>query len=122
MPGNSSEHRREVRVNSEPERNLLKRDASRALLAPDSLAVVLFAGDVAGCAILRRMQFRSFLFRDYAVRLGFVLHFVDVSLLVVQSIRLAIGQLPAGETAIDPLFLIGLTLVDDRSVGLSIGH
>lgn len=53
------------------------------------------------------MQFRSFLFRDYAVRLGFVLDLIDVSLLVIQSIRLAIGQLPAGETAIDPLFLIG---------------
>jgi hypothetical protein len=58
----NSGHLWEVRVKPEPEWNLLKEDVSRPLLAPYFLAVVLFAGDVAGCAILRSMQFRPFLF------------------------------------------------------------
>ena len=39
-------------------------------------------------------------------------------LLIVQSLRFADCHLPAREATIDPLFLIGLALIDDRRARL----
>jgi len=100
-----------------PERPV-KSPHSFELPVPLSLAVVLLAGDMAGCARLCRANPGPLLFRHDAIGLCPVFHLVDVFLLFTQPVCFSLVQLPTRNPLIDPLFLIRLPLVDHRRLCL----
>ena len=68
------------------------------------------------------METGSFLLRHDSIGFGCILHVVDVALLLFQLIRFMFSDLAAGNSLVDELLLIGLSLIDSRRLGLSIGH
>jgi hypothetical protein len=63
-----------------------------------------------------------FLLGHDSIGLGFILHVIDAVLLLFQLIRLMLSELAAGNSPVDALLLIGLSLIDPGRLGLSIGH
>jgi hypothetical protein len=92
------------------------------LLMAAFLPIMLLTEDVLGRPILRGMEAGSFLFRHHPIGFGFVLHLVDMLLLLVQLVRFALSQLTARNPLIDSQFLVGLPLINTRRLSLSIGH
>jgi hypothetical protein len=76
------------------------------------LPVVLLAVDVLAGLVLGLVQTRSLSLGDRAVGLGLVFRAVDGVLLTLESTRLALVELAAGDALVNALFLIGLALVD----------
>ena len=89
---------------------------------PRALSVMLFTSNVPGCLVLPMPNLAELLVRDHAIGLCFVLHVVNIILLLVQPGGFILIQLPAGNALIDALLLIGLPLVDTRRLSLSRGH
>jgi hypothetical protein len=89
---------------------------------PLSLSVVFLPRNVTRRALLGRADPSSFPSRDDSVRLCFILHMVDAVLLPLKAIGLPLVELAAGDSSIDPLFLIHLALIDNRGLGLREGR
>ena len=86
---------------------------------PLTLAVMLLTRDMARCAVLGAINPGPFAFRHDPIGLRLIFHLIDMFLLLVQAIRFPLVQLTAGNPLIDPLFLIGLPLVNDWGFSLS---
>jgi len=90
---------------------------------PPALGIImLLTHDMAQCAVLCAINPGLFALRHDTIGLCLVFHLIDVFLLLVQSIGFTLIQLAAGNPLINPLCLIGLTLVNHRRFGLGIGH
>jgi hypothetical protein len=89
---------------------------------PLLLAIMFFASDVPWGMILSMADSGSLFVGHDAIDLGPVFHLVHMALLLIESIRLPLIQLPTGNPSIDPLFLVGLPMIDVRRLRLSVGH
>lgn len=94
----------------------------RELLMPAFLTVVFLTVDLLRCLVLGGVDAGPFLFRHDSIGLGFILHRVDMLLLVLEPARFPLGELAARNTLVDALFLVRLPLIDPRRLSLSIGH
>jgi hypothetical protein len=92
------------------------------LLLPVLLPVVLLPIDFLRSLVLRGVNAGPFLSRHHSIGLGFVLHVIDVALLLFQPICFMLGELTACDSLVDALLLIRLPLIDPRRLSLSIGH
>jgi hypothetical protein len=87
---------------------------------PSTLAIVLFTRNVAWSTILRCADPCPFFSCHNIVGVRSILHAIDPILLPVESTGLSSIELPTGNSLVDTLFLIHLSLVNHRSFRLSI--
>jgi hypothetical protein len=82
------------------------------------LAVVLLRVNAAALDFLRLMQADTLAPGHHAIGLGAVFHIVDMLLAAIQTVGFALGQAAGSDSLIDASFLIGLTLINARRIGL----
>jgi len=82
------------------------------------LTVMLLLIDTAAFDILRFVQTRALTTGHHTIGLGAVFHVLDMLLATLHAIRFALGKRPRGHALIDALLLIGLALIDARSISL----
>ena len=73
---------------------------------PAFLTVVFLAVDLLRCLVLSGVEAGPFLFRHDSIGLGFILHRVDMMLLLLQPARFPLGELAASNALVDALFLV----------------
>jgi hypothetical protein len=82
------------------------------------LTIMLLGVDALALYILRLMQAGALAARHDAIGLGAIFHVVDMLLAALEAIGFALCQSARGNALINALFLIGLTLIDTRRIGL----